>query len=164
MKVFDELTNGAFLLAMAMLTYSFPHTNHLHRTPDTKSATDNCCCSSGWLHNQHGGGNDCVLCLCAYVKMDSFNGGLWQHAVVPGWVMTSRAASPHLFIVSQSLSLGHMSLKNKQYSGSTFHNSCFSFQLSKPYVPYCQTLKWYKCGDSSACLCVSVGQSNLQPN
>lgn len=97
--------------------FSPSHCNHHHRTPDTKSATDNCCCSSGWLHNQHGGGNDCVcvcvfVCVCVCVKTDSFNGGLW-HAVVPGWVMISQAASPHLFIVSQSLSLGHMSLKNK---------------------------------------------------
>lgn len=127
---FEAKTNGTFgkafnkvqvcfwgqpasaLCSMAVLTYSLPHTvviiagHQTPRAPPTTAAVFLSGCITGMEEGM-------TLCVCVCVKTDSFNGGLWQHAVVPGWVMTSLAASPHLFTVSQSRSLRRMSLKNK---------------------------------------------------
>lgn len=77
------------LVVLASVSSLLPsHCSH-HWQPDAMCTVNNCCCFSPWLHKQHGGG----MTLCFVCARGEFGWRLgtcvWQHVVVPGWVMTS---------------------------------------------------------------------------
>lgn len=89
------------LLVLASVTSLLP-SHCSHHQPDAMRTVTNCWCFSPWLHKQHGGGM--TLCVCVFVCEESQLGWgtcVWQHAAVPGWVMTSHSGGEPTSVCSQ---------------------------------------------------------------